>query len=41
MAVIPILIIVLENGLFSIVPIIVMTAILGSLVGFFTEKFAK
>lgn len=33
-SVIPILIIVSEKGLFSIVPIIVMTAILGSLAGF-------
>jgi hypothetical protein len=41
MSVIPILIIVSEKGLFSIVPIILLTAVLGLLVGFFSEKFAK
>ncbi|MFA5879105.1 MAG: hypothetical protein WC860_02920 [Candidatus Margulisiibacteriota bacterium] len=38
-AVIPIEIIVAQNGAITIIPILIMTAILGSLIGFVSEKF--
>jgi hypothetical protein len=41
MATIPILFIVNNDGFLSIVPIIIMSAILGSLVGYFGMRFAK
>ncbi len=41
MASIPILFIVSNDGLSSILPIIIMSAILGSLVGYFGMRFAK
>jgi hypothetical protein len=37
----PVLILVSENGFIGIVPIMIMTTILGSMVGFLTGKFAK
>ena len=40
-SIIPILFIVSNDGLYQIVPIIIMTAILGSLVGYTGMRFAK
>lgn len=37
----PIMVLVAKNDPFSIIPIIVMTTILGSMVGFLGEKYAK
>jgi hypothetical protein len=41
MVTIPILIIVSQNGLATLVPIVIMSAILGSLVGYFGKRFAS
>ena len=40
LSVIPIEILVMQNGSSAVLPIFVMTALLGSLVGYFTEKYA-
>lgn len=40
-SVLPIIVLVAKNDLFSILPIFGMTTILGSLVGYFGEKYAK
>ena len=38
---VPIVIMVSKNGIRSAVPILIMTVILGAIVGFFGQKFAK